>query len=282
MSAGKNKVEMHAEAICRMVLRPVISMLLRIGLPFNRFSEICRSVYVEVAREQFGVDGRRTNTSRIALLTGLSRTRVKQERDAFEGKTVARDESFDQVRPASRILMAWHIDKAFLNADGKPRELEVENGPSSFKTLYDKYSGKVAPMTTILKELQNVGAIQKTNAGRLRVLSRTYMPQPTDPQAVKRVCMAIRDLAETGVFNLYRNESQHPRFERFSTNQLIPRTELKNFNAFLDKEGQAFLERVDNWLSDRESTDSTADNARIGLGIYQISPWEKPGAGKGK
>ncbi len=269
-----------AEEICRMIVRPIVGLLLRNGLSFSRFSEICRSVYVDVAAKEFGLEGRRTNTSRIALLTGLSRTRVKQELDKLDA---GQDQSsIDQVRPASRILMAWHADPDFLDKTGKPRVLTVEGGEHSFKDLYDKYSGKIAPMTAMLKELRNVGAVESLNGGKLRVISRTYVPRATDAGALKRVCMAVRDLTETGSYNLYRDEHLRARFERFATNQLIPANQLDEFTEFLNQEGQAFLERADNWLIGREADASSDDTVRVGVGVYQIAPWTVPDAGKNK
>lgn len=271
------------ENITRTLLRPVIGILLRAGLPFSRFAEICRSVYVEVAASEFGLDGRRTNNSRIALLTGLSRTRVKQELDQLATAASKKDEQpIDQVRPASRVLMAWHTDPDYLDASGEPLQLALEKGSPSFKDLYEKYSGKVVPITAMLKELRNVGAVKTTRHGMLRVLMRSYMPQQSDPGATKRVCMAVRDLAETGSWNLYRDDDQRARFERFATNQLVPISELNAFTDFLNKEGQAFLERADNWLIEKETSDPTEEVARIGVGVYEIAPFETPGSGKKK
>lgn len=271
----------HLASICRMVLRPVIGLFLRFGLPFGRFADICRSVYVDVASQEFGFDGRRTNTSRIALLTGLSRTRVKGELDRLAGHG-EEEIGISQVRPASRMLMAWHVDPDYLDTSGKPRALALADKRVSFTSLYEKYSGKIVPLTAMAKELISVGAIEKTEDGLLKVKTRSYMPRPTDPVAMARVCTAVRDFAETGAYNIYRNENQRPRFERFATNQLIPVEEVDAFNEFLNVEAQAFLERADNWLAERESTDPSIEVVRAGVGVYQIAPWEPPDAGKVK
>ncbi|MBT8137042.1 MAG: hypothetical protein KJO54_08535 [Gammaproteobacteria bacterium] len=282
MTSDSNKDSL-AERMARMLVRPIVGILLRSGLPFSRFAEICRSVYVEVAANEFGLDGRRTNNSRIALLTGLSRTRVKQELDQLaSGPEDANTQPIDQVRPASRILMAWHTDPDFLDASGQPLQLPLEKGSPSFKDLYEKYSGKVVPITAMLKELRNVGAVTTTRHGMLRVLVRSYTPQQSDPGATKRVCMAVRDLAETGSWNLYRDEDQRARFERFATNQLVPVSAVKDFTDFLNEEGQAFLERADNWLIEKETSDPTEDVARMGVGVYQIAPFKTPGSGNKK
>ena len=283
MASSTDKNTDHfVEEICRIVIRPVIGILLRSGLSFSRFSEICRSVYVEVAAAEFGLGGRRTNTSRIALITGLSRTRVKQELDQLGSDQPSDDAEIDQVRPASRVLMAWHTDPDFLDASGKPLELSIDEDPPSFRQLYEKYSGKIVPITAMLKELTSVGAITRTDNGLVRVMMRSYMPSPSDHAATRRVCMAVGDLAVTGAHNLYRDAKMQARFERFATNQLIPVDQIEEFTSFLDTEGQAFLEKADNWLVEKEIDDPSEDVVRIGVGVYQIAPWQAPGSGKKK
>lgn len=269
-----------AETVCRMIVRPLVGILLRSGLPFSRFAEICRSIYVEVAADEFGLDGRRTNTSRIALLTGLSRTRVKHELDRLARGSADENLEFDQVRPASRILMAWHRDPVFCDDNGAPLLLAQDKSSPSFNDLYEKYSGKIVPMTTMLKELINVGAIERTDEGLLRVLTRSFLPCAVDPGALQRVGMAVRDLTETAAHNLFRDNRLRPRFERYATNQLIPADEIENFSDFLDDEAQAFLERADNWLLTREAGEGSDDTVRVGVGVYQIAPRKTPRPGK--
>lgn len=262
--------------LSRMVLRPIIGVLLRIGMPFSTFSRIARNVYVDVASSQFGRRGKPANNSRVAMLTGLSRTRVRAEMELLRSGSDEGDEGDDKVRPASRVLLGWHTDKRFVGKDGKPLDLTGEQ----FRRLYDTYSGKVVPMTAMLKELLNVGAIEMTDDGQLRVLTRSFTPQRTDPAALRRVCMAIRDLAATGSHNLFTPEKANRRFERFATNQLVPASEAEAFHEFLETEGQNFLERVDDWLIAREVDDSAIETIRIGVGVYQIAPGNDQQNGK--
>lgn len=257
--------------LARRMLRPIIGILIRNGLHFSEFSAISRSLFVDVAGDEFGIKGRRTNTSRIALLTGLSRTQVKRELDRIETDTLpggADSAELDQVRYASRLLLGWHTDRRFSGADGQPRPLTV-GGPAGFEQLYESYSGKAVPMTSMLKELINVGAIERLPDERVVARARSYIPQQTDPAALFRVGLAISDLAITAGHNLYPASNAKLRFERFATNQLIPKAQIEPFQDFLAAEGQAFLERADDWLSEKEVSD-TEEVVRIGVGVYQI------------
>ncbi len=274
------------ERLARRMLRPLIGILLRTGLPFSAFAAIARSVYVEVAAREFGISGRPTNTSRISMLTGLSRAQVKKERDQIEaaaaaGNAMAAEEvapkpGADKVRHVSRMLMAWHTDPLFQDETGQPKRLHESGSEDSFEALYERYSGKVVPLTTVLKELKQVGAVKPTGDGRLQVTTRSYMPAQADPAALERVALAISDLSSAACYNLFRDPDMRSRFERFATNQLIPAEKVDEFRDYLEQEGQAFLERADNWLTQHEGTGDPETHVRVGVGVYQVHPPEAP------
>ena len=98
---------------CRLWLRPVARWLLRSGITWKEFAELSRDAFVDTAFEEFGIRGRPTNVSRVALLTGLSRRDVRRVRE--RGRRPLR-----HMRPrttlnhASRVLSGWHLDPEFL------------------------------------------------------------------------------------------------------------------------------------------------------------------------
>lgn len=257
--------------LTRRILRPIVGILLRNGLHFGDFAAIARSLYVEVSADEFGIKGRRTNTSRIAMMTGLSRTQAKRELDLLDEDVQSEgDPPLDHVRHASRLLLGWHLDQRFATADGKPRPLAVDGAGETFESLYEVYSGKAVPATSMLKELVAVGAVEELDDGRIVARARQYVPEATDPAALFRIGLAISDLATSAKHNLYRSERERPRFERFATNQLIPKKHVAAFQDYLAEEGQAFLERADDWLSEKETDTPDDDVVRIGVGVYQV------------
>jgi hypothetical protein len=70
-----------------------------------------------------------------------------------------------------------------------------------------------------------------------------------------------------------REPSQHSRFERRAVNLKISPKSLPEFREFLEAEGQAFLERIDDWLSAHELSQAEAASTtgiRLGVGVYHI------------
>ncbi len=249
----------------RLLFRPIARILLKAGVNWKELVEVCKATYVEVATEDFGIRGRPTNVSRVAILTGFSRREVRRLRDLLdEEKPVA----FDRMNYATRVLSGWFSDEDFLDDRGGPRRLQAAGSNPSFETLCSRYSGDV-PATTMLKELRHVGAVTDDEDGRLVVKSRYYMPVLTDPDQVLRSGYVLRDLGETVAYNLHRSADQPSRFERCAEVANVPISEVPKFREFLEREGQAFLERVDEWLTEHEDEESD-DGVRLGLGAYWI------------
>lgn len=266
-----------ALAACRRLLRPVIRLLLRHGVMHRDLSEICKELYVDIASSDYGLQGRPTNVSRTALLTGLDRKEVKRLRNQLGGQPSETPHRRSQDR-LSRVLSGWHQDPDFTD-EGRPRELRIEASPSepTFTALVRRYGGDVPP-SALLKELKRVGAVDESHE-RLRALKRYYMPAATDAEALRRAGSVLEELGDTLVHNLFPTRRTKPRFERRATNIRMPVGAVAQFREFLEARGQSFLEEVDAWLSAHEAPpDHSAPVVRLGAGLYWIEDTRKEGA----
>lgn len=253
---------------CRRSLRPIARWLLRSGVTWKEFAQISRNVFVAVATDEFGIKGRPTNVSRVALMTGLTRREVRRQRELL-ASPAAPDP--DHMSHATRVLSAWHQDPSFLDRDGKPLELEEKGEAPSFEALLKRYAGDIPPRA-LAKELLRAGAVAQDAGGRYRVLFRTYIPRQMDALAVIRSGDVLADVGTTVEYNLSRPAESPSRFERRAHNPKIDPVHIVAFRAFLEREAQALLERADAWLTDHESPDGKAvPTVRLGLGIYQIT-----------
>jgi Family of unknown function (DUF6502) len=253
-------------------LRPIARWLLKSGVTWKEFAELSRGVFVSVAAEEFGLRGRPTNVSRIALLTGMTRREVRRYRESGVGTPAADARAEDDLNHASRVLAGWHLDAEFIDAIGKPRELEAKGEGATFEQLVRRYAGDI-PVTALIKELVRSSSIERTPCGRYRALRRFYMPRAMDGHAVERAGAVIADLATTVEHNLTRDAAEPPRFEGRAQNRHVDPRQLPAFRAFMEREGQAFLERCDEWLSAHEA--QRVDGApvatlRLGVGVFAI------------
>lgn len=253
-------------AACRRWLRPVARWLLQSGLTWKEFSEISRVVFVSTAFEEFGLRGRPTNVSRVALLTGLSRRDVRRVQTEAVSQQPSTTE--DALNHASRVLSGWHLDADFHDEQGRPRELPAEGEGASFAQLLRRYAGDI-PRTALVKELLRSGSIERLADGSYRALRRFYMPRAVDGSAVERSGSVLADLATTLEHNLSRGTREPARFEGRAQNRRVDPRHLPAFRALLEREAQAMLERVDDWLSTHEAP-AGEPAVRLGVGIYAI------------
>jgi len=261
----------HVLAASRQWLRPVVHVLIRCGVTWREFSELAKTTFVEVATSQFGKRGRPTNVSRTAVLTGLARREVRKQRENLEAAPVGLTA---YVTKACLVLSAWHLDPQFLDAKGRPVALHRDGEGTTFAALVRRCGGSDVRPSTLLRELRSAGAIRELADGRLEPLLRDYIPHSMDQQLIRLWGTVLADIATTYVHNLTRTGKVPARFERAAVNDRIATSALPEFRKFLDQEGQAFLERVDAWLTAHEVKDRAdgpaVDTMRLGAGTYHI------------
>ncbi len=200
-------------------------------------------------------------------MTGLTRREVSRLRKLVHDADLS---VIDSMNHATRVLSGWHSDPDFSDAMGSPSPLTIKGSTVSFESLCRRYVGDVPP-TTMLKELMHVGAVEANKDGMVEAKMRTYMPRQLDAAQILSSGSVLEDIGNTVAYNLYRSGDDMPKFERRATNTRVKADAVPQFQLFLEKEGQEFLERVDAWLTEHEADDhDDKDTVRLGLGAYWI------------
>ncbi len=258
-------------AATRQWLKPLVHVLVRCGITWKEFADLAKTAYVEVATARFGKRGRPTNVSRTAVLTGLTRREVRKQRERLERT----DQAWTgYVTKGSLVLSTWHQDPDFLDTNGLPLVLPFDGEGATFAELLHRCGAGDVRASTLLKELRDAGALRERPDGRLEALMRNYIPQSMDADLVRLWGTVISDVAMTYLHNLTRRAKAPVRFERAAMNARVRAEALPEFRNFLETEGQAFLERVDAWLTAHQArADQSTDDAgaiRLGAGVYHI------------
>ena len=251
-----------AKALARL-LRPLIRILLRHGIPYRTFSDIARSVYVQVADEEFALPGRKQTTARIATLTGLSRKEVSQRRD----QPLPDDEQARaHYNRAARVIAGWVRDPEFHNGPEQPAALDVE-GERGFGALVERYAGDIPPRA-ILDELERVGAVQRDDRGAVHLLQRAYVPVRDATQKLYLLGTDVGDLVATIDHNL-QDTGDCPRFQRKVVYDNIPEEFVPAFRQLASERAQTLIEELDRWLAqrDRDRSPAVGGTGRVRLGL---------------
>lgn len=265
---------------CRHLMAPIVGILLRNGVTYKELANLCKQLYVQVAAKEFGIRGRDTNLSRIAILTGIDRKEAARIKEELKNNDESDASQQGQDR-MSRVLSGWHQDSDFIAADGTPLIIPFDGDIPSFTHLTRRYGGDM-PAVTILKEFKRCDVVVTDDAGQLKAVKRYYIPSQSDPGALLRAGSVINDLGSTLYHNLYKADpakNKPPLFERRASNIQMSSENAQAFRAFVEQEGQAFLEKIDAWLTQHEQPDSLTESdsgdtkvprVRLGVGTYLI------------
>ncbi len=253
-------------AIIRL-LRPLARILLRNGVSCATFSELAKWVYVDVATKEFGIEGRKQSTSRVSVITGLSRREVMRVRKLPRPDITASTERHNR---AARVIAAWRRDSDFLDEKGKPAALPMEGRGATFSELVKRFSGNVPPRA-VLDELINVGAVERTEDGRVCLLTRAYIPKNLDAHKLNILGTDVQHLISTISHNLAPSPTA-PLFQRKVAYDNLPDEVLPQFHRLFARRAQSLLESADRWLAQRDRdvnpTVKGAGRNRAGFGIF--------------
>lgn len=261
-------VKQNLRLALRMMLKPLVKLLIAQGVTHYDFSEASKDVFVEMAIRHFE-EGERLNQSRVAVLTGLTRKEVKR---VIVRAYTAEVHGKGFSRPG-RILLGWHSDPVFVGPYGIPLELPYDSsdGEPSFKALVKTYGSDMAPRQ-ILDVLLGSGSIVETEEGTYKPLRREFQPKALSPQLLERFGDVSHNFFSTAARNLDKETRNEALFERVVTaERRLSEKELAMLTEFIKQNGQAFLEKIDNWLVSLPQPKGGVENGfDTGLGMYHF------------
>jgi hypothetical protein len=244
-----------------------VLILLRHGVSYGTFSELAKWVYVDVAMREFAIPGRKQSTSRVSIITGLSR---KEVRRVYRLQRPTDRESAERYNRAARVIAAWRREADFLDADGQPAILPVLGSGITFNELVHRFSGDV-PVRAILDELIRVGAVEELDDGRIRLLAPAYIPRTSETDKIHILGTDVGYLISTIDHNLQPGGSE-PFFQRKVTYDNLPKEVLPQFRKLTMRKAQSLLKNMDRWLAihDRDTNPAVTGTGRnrAGMGIY--------------
>ena len=256
-------------AATRKLLIPLVRIFLRNGKAAKSLYDLVKQVYVDLAKEEFGIGEKQATVSRIAILTGLTRKEVQ----ALLAHPTNDDGSAEgEYNRAARVIAGWLRDSKFSDGRGHPTPLPLEGKRGSFAALVKLYSGDI-PVRAMLDELLHVGAVERLKDGRICLRARGYIPQKSTPEKLHILGSDTADLIATIDHNVY-VAPHKPRFQRKVMYDNIPIEAAREFRAIAAARGQELLEAMDRWLASRDRdvnpTSRGSGRVRTGLGIYHF------------
>ena len=264
----QDKVQRQILEAFLIVLRPLARILLRFGIGFREFAEIAKTACVDVASTDFGIRGRPTNISRVAVMTGLTRKEVKRIRD----KLITGEEKLTvRTTPLCEVLHKWHAEAEFLDNSGRPAVLPFTGRDNSFTDLVRKFGGDIPP-GAMRTELKRVGAIEEDEQGNLHVIRRSVTPSGQHDNLVAALAHSAYPLLSTIAHNINTDDNkdrwaQFTAFTQAVKSSDIPRVRRISFDRLVEAT-ESFDDLFMAYESLHESEEKTRDRNTIAVGVF--------------
>jgi len=260
----------------RLVLRPIVKILLRYGIGYNEFAETVKMTFVDVGSSDFGIRGRPTNISRVAVMTGLTRKEVRRLRTKID---VGDDSVSVRTTPISEILTRWHSEDEFLDQAGRPRKLPFSGNEHSFSDLVKRFGGDV-PAGAMRTELKRMNVVEERNDGFLEVKSRYGPPRDDTDRLITGLVHLAYPLMSTLCVNSDPDRSEADNCAQFATYSLSigeeNRKRLKR--VCYDRLSESAIAFDDLFTAHELVSDTSAskeNNSVVSIGLYYFEERDK-------
>jgi hypothetical protein len=164
-------------AAVRHLLRPLVRLLTAQGVTCPMLAEVLKQLYVEVAVQDFGLDGRPPTDSRVTLLTGVHRKEVKRLRGAASSDAPPMPE-------AVAVGALWTTRRDLRDRRGRPRplpRLASQGGERSFEGLVAGISKDIRARS-VLDEWLRLGVAEIDSEDRVVLRSDAFVPSRGDDE----------------------------------------------------------------------------------------------------
>lgn len=230
--------------------------MLRKGVAFSELMQVVRQVYVDTSEQQLiNTEGKAT-TSRIAIVTGLTRKDVAQLR-----KTPFTPESISSKYNRSiRVINGWLEDKEFCTPGGYPEVLLIHGDKRSFQALVERYSGNMTTRS-MLDELESVGILKRIEKEHVSLQHHAFIPTGDEEAALTMIGTDVAQLIATIDHNMT-HQPEEKRFQRKVSYDNLPDECMQELQEMVNRDAQVLLEKLNAWMV-KHDRDSNPDDSGI-------------------
>jgi len=260
-------------AALRNLLRPLIKLLLINGITYPFLSNLLKSLYVEVAREEFVLNGKPQTDSRVSLLSGVHRKDVRRLGEERQQEL----EAPPAVTLGAKLVAVWTTNSIYLDKNGKhiplPRQVS-EGGVKSFEGLVSSVSKDIRSRV-ILDEWLRIGIAHINDKDFVCLNTNAFIPENGYDEKAYFFGQNLHDHIAAGAHNIlgekpaYLDRSVY--YDNLSPDSVTELAELSKTKGM-----QALLE-INKHARDLQEADTEKTNAnhRINFGMYYFAAEEK-------
>jgi hypothetical protein len=249
----------------RGLIRPLVRTLISRGVPAPAFYKLLKTVYVEVANQDFRIDDQRPTDSRITLLTGVHRRDVK---DILANPDTTWESTRAKTATMATVVGQWIARPEYQSETGAPKALpRTSEDGESFENLVRLVNTDIRPRT-VFDELLRQGLIVEDDDGLLRIADIAVMGPASDDHKLVFFASNVGDHMAAASENLL--SETPPFFERAVFYNALSPASVDAVEGDVRTQAQAFLETVNDKSSALQKDDRqvAGPKERFRFGVY--------------
>lgn len=248
----------------RHLLRPMVRMLLHFQITYPALSNMLKQIYVDVAVNDFKLDGKAQTDSRVSLLTGVHRKDVKRLRE--------NDEEFlpsATISLGSQLIARWLSDKDYQDDNGSAMSLPktAENGVS-FESLVKTAAKQDIRARAVLDEWLRLGVVHVNEDDTISLNAEAFIPKDNFDNKAYYFGKHLHDHISAGVHNMLNGTP--PQFDRsVGYNNLTPES-IAELRELITKHAMELLIAINKEARELQIQDRGKELAqqKFNLGAY--------------
>jgi len=263
---GENRSSMVSSAVSK-VLRPLIRLLVNLGINFKDFTENAKRIYLEESARILKANNKEATSSALSMISGIHR------KDTSHFLKTPHVESFDLPLGASAamaVVTEWIINPDYLDQDKKPCPLIYSHSDAkekSFTTLSSKVVKDIRPKT-VLEELLRLDLVQSKD-DLVSLKQEAFVPQTDFNEKMVFFSKNISEHIQAAATNV--QSQQPPYFERSAFHDGLNEEDIKKIDAFVRERGMILLKEAYRMAEELAETNKQNDKGKTGhitLGIF--------------
>lgn len=265
-TTSDNSVQQRVHTAMYRILKPLIRLALAKGVNFSMLQETLKSVFVQVAEEEFKLDNRGQTDSRISLLTGLHRKDVHRLRNQPE-TLIAQS---GNASLGSQLVGLWVSHEDFIDEDGKSKPLPrlASMGKKiSFEHLVARVSKDIRARP-VLDEWLRVGVVSVDDNDYICLNTDAFVPNVGFDEKLYFFQQNIHDHIAATAHNLM-NQTP-PMLERCVYYDGLTPAAIIELKALAEEQGMVALKAVNKRALElqAEHKDLTTADQRFTFALY--------------
>lgn len=252
-------------ATFKKVVKPLVRLFLEKGITYTLLLDELKQVFVEVATEEFKIDGKSQTDSRITLLTGVHR------RDVNRFRNLSANVSQLKTNFSAQLISQWLGNEKFVDEFGRPKRLARSNKVNS----KDTFDGLVMSVSKdirsrpVLDEWLRTNIVTLDDEGYVHLNSEAFIPNDNLEQNLFYLGMNVHDHLAAAVNNTLNNPKMFERcvyYDNLTIDQICELHEITN------KAGMDYLKLLNQKAieannSEKPNTNNTT-KYRMNTGVY--------------